>query len=114
MRKKCTYCGTGWGWLRDRFPSCANRFCVVNYRVLRSFRYKGEAKKEEPTVHRWKNHNKTSIQSSWWSGSAVKKNWKHFTRHKHRAWERDMLRKERFDQFHRRSYKNIENLWNWD
>lgn len=88
-------------------------FCERNYRVLRGFTYKGELKKEKPTVHRWKTFKKNKFQSHWCGGN-VKKNWKHYTKRKHRAWQRDVIRKEKYDEFYSRSYKDAENLWSWD
>lgn len=89
-------------------------FCPSNYRVLRGFKYNGEPKKEKPTVHRWKTKKKSQFQSGWWSGSSVKKNWKYFTKRKHRAWQREMINQERYEEFHNRSYKDAEDLWSWD
>lgn len=88
-------------------------FCESNYRVLRGFTYKGELKKQKPLVHRWKIVKKNKLQSGWLSSSA-KKNWKYFTRRKHRAWQREMIDKECYDEFHNRSYKDAEDLWSWD
>lgn len=99
--KRCNCC---WG----------HYFCPQNYRVLRGFTYKGEIKKKKPTVHRWKTKKKNKYQTGWWTGGSWKKDWKHYTKRKHRRWQRDAIRKEEFDKFHDRSYNNADNPWNWD
>ncbi len=108
-RWACTLCDAP--TYRGDWP-CGNRFCEVNYRVLRGFTYKGEPKKEKPTVHRWKTDKQTG--HGWYTGSSFKRDWKHFTKRKHRAWQRDMLRNERYEEFYSRSYKETEDPWSWD
>jgi len=106
----CTLCDARTYWRRS-WP-CSNNFCEVNFRVLRGFTWNGQPKKKKPTVHRWKTQKRG--KGGYWYGSSWKKNWKHFTKRKHRAWQRQMIAHERYEEFHSRSYKEAENPWSWD
>lgn len=97
-------------------------FTPENYRRQRKFKQNGtryeKKQKDEKKAEWWAKKQFTKDRrraSSRRCGSHCGcKSWKQFTKIKHRRWERDMIRKERYDVFYDKSYKHAEDLWSWD
>ena len=97
------------------YSSRHSHFCDSKwYRVLVKFTHKGEKKKHKDNswrIHKRfdKDKNTTGRRYGNW-----KKYLKHYCARNHRAYERDCIKNERYDDFHNRTYKQSENPWNWD
>lgn len=85
------------------------------YRVLRGFTYCGQEKKDRPSKNEWRHHKginkdrrKPRHRGKW------KRFLKESCKRKHRQFERMAIKSERYHKFHHKTYKNIEDSWNWD
>ena len=92
-------------------------FSPENYRRQRKFKQTGHKRKKADTV-----------RNDWWefkqftrdrgrvnySRGSTGRNWKFFTKRKHRQLERRALQKEKYELLHSHSYQDAEDLWSWD
>lgn len=107
-------------WRCSRW-NLANYFTPQNYRRQRKFKQNGtryEKKTKDEKKAEWWERKRFVLdrrrETARYRTSGWNRNWKYCTKRKHRRWERDMIRKERFDAFHSNSYKNADDRWHWD
>lgn len=101
---------------RKGFGGKYSHYCEPEYyRVLEGFTYNRQTKKNQPTKNDWwtqKGLLKTRHKVNW--SCRWKKNLKHFCKRKHRQFERQAIKAERYDELHCRTYKQSEDPWRWD
>jgi hypothetical protein len=97
-----------------RYYSYWGYFSPENYRVMKSFKYSGQAKKEEDPRQAWRQHKKVAKDKSKNGYRRSCKGVKEFGARSHRSLERQMMSRGRYDDLHRLTYKYAENPWSWD
>lgn len=101
---------------RRKYYGSRSHYCrIEEYRVLKGFTHKGEPKKDNPSKDEWWEHKGFTRSRRRTSGfqRGWKRSLKYFNKRKHRQFERENIKNERYDKFHNRSWK-IEDPWSWD